>query len=168
MAEDAKELDELFEQNIPALAEGLGKALGTALADWQAGENGELSRIYVSFLLSGVLCKRPWLQIELCGEGGGMGISRQPSEWDVPEISARLYSDAESKAIQQDERIADYDLEQLWLDMAEDYEQAFKRHMPEIIDKYSAAKTVDCEWYFGEYLGETTWVWGKTDALLPA
>ena len=83
------DINSLFENNISSLAESFGQALQNALGqyeklrDTEAGDliserhpdnessahdseqKGNLSNIYISFLLSSVLCKLPLLRIDL-------------------------------------------------------------------------------------------------------
>lgn len=158
------ELDALIEKNIGPLAVSLDKALQNALQEYkrlrQIGQKGELSHIYISFLLSGVLCKLPWLRIDLYDENALNDITECCADWDVPNISGKLYHDADALAKQKD-RIKDYELERAWLDASNEYYQSFERLLPTIINQCPVTQKADCWWHFGHFLGSTVVVWEK-------
>ena len=152
------ELDALFEKNIGTLAASLDETMQNALPEYeqlrQAGQKGELSHVYISFLQSGVLCKLPWLRVDLCDENDRSDATECFADWDVPIISNKLYGDADLAA-KQKERMKDYELERLWSDDSEEYFRAFEKWLPQIINQCTAAQTLNCHWHFGEYLGNT-------------
>jgi len=153
------EINGLFEKNIDLLAADLDHILPGVLQDYQQlrqiGNKGELSHIYISFLLSGVLCKLPWLRIDLYDENDRGDTIDCFANWDTPVISDMLYHDVDM-ITKQDEWIEDYEVEQIWLDAAGEYFKGFENAMPRIIDKCASAHTVNCQWHFGQFLGNTT------------
>ena len=160
------ELSGMFEQKMELLAKFLEKALAGALSQYgelrQAGQKGELKHIYISFLISGVLCKLPWLRIDLCDERGQNDSAECACEWDVSTVSDRLYRDADELAKKR-ERIKDYELDRLWLDLASRYMRVFEQSLPRIIGQCPVSHELNCQWSFGQYLGETVIVRERLD-----
>jgi len=152
----------LFEENINQLATSLYNVMQKALREYKrmqsAGIKGELSHIHISLLLSSVLCKLPWLRIDLYDESELDDIVECSVEWDVLEISSRLYLDADIIA-KQGGKIKDYELEQFWLDHSVEYYKAFEYFLPEIISYYLAKQFLACRWHFGSFLGNTSAIW---------
>lgn len=152
------EFDALFERSLGSLSASLDKAVQHALEEYerlrQMGKKGGLSHIYISLLLSAVLCKLPWLRIDLYDENGLNDINECCADWDVPNISDKLYRDADTLAKQKD-RMKDYELEQAWLDAADEYFGNFERFLPAIIGACPVMQKVDCRWHFGQFLGNT-------------
>ena len=128
-------------------------------------EKGELGHVYLSFLMSSVLCKLPWIRIDFYDENDRADIVDCFLDWDVSCVSEQLYSDADIIA-EQRELTEEYELEQIWLELADEYFEAFKRHLPEIISECKAAKDIECSWHFGQYLGNAETVWsGRSDEV---
>jgi len=155
-------LDELFEDSIDILSESLSKAVRSALEEYERlnDEGGKAEApeyIYISFLLSGILCKLPWMHISLCDEHGQGDMTACFVPWDTPVISNDLYRSAEAHA----GKIKDYELEQLWVSMSGEYIKAFERFLPIIIKK-SGDLSQELKWHFGQYLIETAIVWEKS------
>jgi len=150
-------LDALFEKSIPILAASLNTAVQDALLEYeqihQTGQKGKLSHIYISFLLSGVVCKLPWLRIDLCDENDRADITECYVCWDVSCISNELYNNVDALAKQN--KMKDYEIEQAWLTASSDYSRCFEKILPKIIDQCEAAKTISGKWHFGQYLGST-------------
>ena len=153
------ELDKLLEKSIGALSISLDTAVRSALCNYEALElkdkKGELSHIYISFLLSSVLCKLPLLRIDLLDANGRNDMTECCIDWDVARFSDNLYRDANESA-KQIERIKEYELEKLWLDAAKEYFQALEKYMPSIIEGCSVVHELKCQWHFGQFLGSTT------------
>ena len=154
-------LEALFEKNIGTLAASLDRTMQNGLKEYelskQSGQKGELSHVYISFLLSGVLCRLPWLRIDLYDENDREDIIECFADWNVPSISSELYHDADILA-EQAEQMEDYELEKAMFDASEEYFIGFERFMPQIITQSSMAQTVDCQWHFGQFLGNTVTV----------
>lgn len=155
------ELDALFEKNTESLVASLDKSVQKALQAYeklnQVGQKSELSHIYISFLLSSVLCKLPWLRIDLYDENDRSDMTECYADYDVPCIADKLYRDADTAAKQID-RIKDYELERIWLETSGEYYQAFEKYVPLIIEKCPVSKKLNCEWHFGQYLGSVVTV----------
>jgi len=96
------ELDAVFEKNIPLLAESLNTVIQGALIEYEqlrkAGKKGELSHIYMSFLLSSVMCKLPWLRVDFFDVNDLDDMTDCHVSWDVPCISDTLYHDVNDLA----------------------------------------------------------------------
>jgi len=152
------ELDLLFEKNINRLAGSLDKVLQSAQDEYKrlrkAGQKGELTHIYISFLLSGVLCKLPWLRVDLCDENERSDMTECSFVWDVQSISDKLYRDADMLKKQND-MIKDFESEQAWLDASDNYFRGFEKHLPQILRQCPTVKAVDCRWHFGQFFGKT-------------
>jgi len=151
------ELEKLFEGNIEQLADSLDEAVQAALSDYRklqaSGNKGHLSHVYISFLLSGVLCELPLLRIDLFDENDKSDITECCAYWDVPCVSSALYSDVDAM---KKNRVQDYEIEQAWFDDSGSYSQCFERFLPQIIERCEAVKELNCQWHFGQYLGVTT------------
>ena len=153
----------LFDKNISLLAASLDDALQSTLEQYEqlrkAGQKGELSHVYISFLPSSVLCKLPWLRIDLYDGNISDDMVECYSDWDVANISDNSYRSIESRAKQN--RMKDYEIEQTWLDSTDEYFKAFEDFLPKIIEQSKSAKAINCEWHFGQYLGSTVAVWER-------
>jgi hypothetical protein len=159
-----------FENSIESLANSFGQALNDALIRYEELRNsdnvserkGKLSNIYVSFLLSGVLCNTPWLRIDLYDENSITDTIECFSNWDVQCISKNLYQRADLLAAQQYEkeniRVTDYELEQIWLNLSGEYFEGFKNYMPQILSQCETAQDIDCNWHYGHLLGRTVFI----------
>ena len=117
-------LDALFEENIETFAKSLDKVMQRTAAKYKelqkSNQKGKLSHIYISFLQSSVLCKLPWLRIDLYDDNDRSDITECFADWDVSIISDKLYRDADNLAKEKD-RIKDYELEQLWVHASAKY-----------------------------------------------
>ena len=153
-------LETLFKLNIKALAASLDAGIQNQLNEYKtlqtAGLKGDLSYLYISFLLSGVLCQLPWLRIDLLDENDHLDLTECYVEWNVPAIAGHLYQSVEKMAKEND--MKDYELEQAWLDAADEYFRAFERYLPAIIDEGRAVKKLGCKCYFGSLMGNTVMV----------
>jgi len=164
----AIEFEKLFEGYIEQLADSLDEAVQAALSDYRklqaSGNKGHLSHVYISFLLSSVLCKLPLLRIDLFDENDKSDITECCAYWNVPCISNVLYRNADAMKMN---RVQDYEIEQSWLDDSSNYSQCFERFLPQIIEQCEAVKELNCQWHFGQYLGMTTVVRERrTDEIL--
>ena len=159
------EVDNLIEKHISELSLSLNAAVEAALNDYEdmqnAGRKGELSHIYMSFLRSAVLCKQPWMRIDLYDDKDVYDLTECSAKWDVPEISSKLYLDADDKAKKND-IVEEYRVEQMWFELSEEYCKAFETHAPEIIRHSKVATGLKCQWHYGNYLGDNTTVYGAT------
>jgi len=148
----------LFEKNIVALAESLGRVLQGALRDYEqlrlAGVKGELSHVYISFLQSSVLCKLPWLRLDLYDENNRSDVVECFADWDVPGISEHLYRGVDKLVIETG-WMEDYELEQAWIDASDGYFNCFESFLPQIISMCVGASAMHCRWHFGQFLGNT-------------
>ena len=165
------EIDALFERSIGPLAASLRGAVQAALNEYEklvgSGQKGELAHIYISFLLSSVLCRLPWLRIDLYDENDRLDTCGCSVGWDVPQISEQLYRDADVAGIQQDEKPKDYQIEQAWLSASGEYIEAFERFLPTVICESGMSRDLGCRWHFGQLLGNTKTVFGgNEDAVL--
>jgi uncharacterized protein YqfB (UPF0267 family) len=155
----AVELTTLFEKNLFALGASLDEVLQGVLPEYeklrQAGEKSELSHIYVSFLRSGVLCKQPWLRVDLYDDKYFDDIAECGAKWDIKVIANKLYQDADLWAKERG-YTKDYELEQHWFESIDEYFEAFDQFFLEIIIKCDAAKELNCEWHFGEFMGNAS------------
>ena len=156
--------ESLFEMNTESLAASLDAAVRLALSEYEklqgAGLKGELSHIYVSFLISSVLCRLPWLRIDLYDENGRLDMTGCMTEWDVPGISDRLYRDAEAAMAAMSGRADDCGAEALLLELSENCHRMFERFMPQIINRCAAARGLSCQWHYGLFFGGAATVWG--------
>ena len=171
MKRGPRDVDALFEQNVGPLAKTLDIAVRAVAGGkgklHSAGRKGRLGHIYISFLLSSVLCKLPWLRIDLYGENGRLGTSGRFAEWDVPDISEALYLDAAYAAAQQEDVLRDYEIERNWIESADEYFKAFERFMPRIIRESQASQEISCRWHFGHFYGSSVTVFeGIEDEIL--
>ena len=141
------EINELFEKNIALLIKSFETALNDGLIRYD--KKGELSNIRISFLLSSVLCKLPLLRIDLYDESDTMDMIECFSYWDVKPISDSLYQ-YESENY----RIKDYELEQLWLEISNEYFKGFEKYLPIIIAQCNI-KCINCRWHYGYFFGRT-------------
>lgn len=159
-------LEAMFKKNIGVLAASLEKAVQNALKKYarlrQSGQKGELTYIYISFLISSVLCELPWLRIDLHDENGLNDINECCVDLDVSNISGNLYREVDTLAKQKD-RMKDYELEQARLEASNKYSQSFESFLPLIISQCPVAQKVDCEWHFGQFLGSTVIVREKDE-----
>ncbi len=155
-------VDSIFRKSMDSLSLSFDKVVQDALNKYnvlvQAGDKSELSHIYISFLQSSVLCKLPWLRIDLYDENGRADVVECYSDWDVSDIAKNLYDNV-AIASKQSGKTSEYEIEQAWLIESESYYQAFKTYLPQIIEKSGLSKTLTCQWHFGEYLGDTMIVW---------
>jgi hypothetical protein len=141
-------IDTLIERSVPTLSASLGKASRPMLDKLR-----QKPKVYISFLRSGILCKTPLLRLDFCGENIAESLSPPYADWDVPEISTAIYREADMRARQrenQSERVKDYEIERLWLEMAEEIIPGLERRLPEIVENSPLA---ELEWSFGAYPG---------------
>jgi len=155
-------LDMLFEKNIGWLSAVLDKSVRAALLEYEhlreTGQRGKLTDIYISFLQSSVLCKLPWLRIDLCDENGRDNPHECFSDLDMSIISKKIYNEAD-KLKEEKRWTKDYKVQQAWLNAAAKCYLMFEKHFPQIIAECEAAKTTNCKWHFGQFLGNTVVIW---------
>ena len=181
-----QDIRDLFENNIEKLAKSLGQALQIALVQYdklsqsEPGDltsktsevselnslastthvhKGKLSNVYISFLLSSVLCELPWLRIDLYDENDIFDTIECFSDWDVNPISENLYRSADLLVLQQYEkeniRIEDHEKERIWLNLSGEYYKGFGHYMMHILNKCDIAYTINCRWHYGHLFGKT-------------
>ena len=183
MGKEHSGIGSLFESSIGQLAESFGKALKGALAKYEElrlpataqqdhiidtkslltelsdKHKGELSHIYISFLLSSVLCKLPLIRIDLYDENDIADTLPCFAYWDAEEISHSLYKEAELIAERHFEEenvpMPEHEVERAWLNLAEDCFGHFERCLPEILGKCEVAELEKCKVHYGHYLGST-------------
>jgi len=159
----------LFEKNIDSLSAALDKSVQTAMLNYEqlqeTGHKGELACIYISFLRSSVLCKLPWLRVDLCDENGRNDLPECFAALNVPAISEKIYSEAD-KIKEQKSWTRDYQVQQAWINASGRCFQMFEKYFPQIINRSEASKITCCKWHFGQFLGNTVVVWegGKGEA----
>ena len=120
----------------------------------------------ISPLLTTLLCKEPWIRIDLYGKADRFDTSECWAEWDIPEISEKIYSDAEILA-KENEVTEEYELEQIWISLAAKYAEALEHNIGEIILSCKVYEELGCSWHFGKYLGNTTVIrGGEENAIL--
>ena len=150
-------LDDLFEKSVPQFVASLNQTVRDALLEYermcQAGQKGELSYIYISLLLSSVICRLPWLRIDFCDENDRNDIAECCANWDVQFVSNALYRDIDASV--EKKNMKDYEIEHACFDASSEYSQSFEKFLPQIIDQYDVVKEINCRWHFGQYLGNT-------------
>lgn len=176
---DNIDADILFKSNIITLATSLEQILQEALVCYEllthehnlgikmstdaSKGKGKLSSVYISFLLSSVLCKLPWLRIDLYDENGLTDTLDCSSDWDASCISESLYCYADLIASKQFEdtrvHMLDYEREQIWLNLSDEYFNRFEKYMPHILAQCEITRKVNCNWYYGQLFGQATLVW---------
>jgi len=109
-------------------------------------------------LRSSVLCKLPWLRIDLCDEKGRNNLCECFADLDVSVISEKIYSEAD-KLKKQKRWIKDYKVQRAWLTASDKCYQMFEKYFPQIIGKCEISKTTICRWHFGQFLGNMALVW---------
>ena len=117
-----------------------------------------MADIYISLLRSSVLCKLPWLRIDLCDEKGRNDLRKCSADYDVPVISEKIYNEAE-KLMEQKRWDKDYKLQQAWLTASDKCFQMLEKYFSQIIGACDTSKTTNCRWHFGQFLGNTVAVW---------
>ena len=156
------DIDKLFSEKSAELTSSLNILIEGLLGQYaklrESEQKGELEFIYLSFLRSSVLCKLPWIRIDLYDKKDRLDAVYCFADWDVSCVSDRLYNETE-KAATEDRFIKDYDIEKMWLDNVDDYYEAFKCFLPEIIRGCESAQVLECNWHFGEFFGDTELVW---------
>jgi len=160
-----EKLDKLFNKNADSLAALLGQAMEDVLKEYdlikQTDGKGEPAHIYISFLLSSVLCELPLLRIDVYDETAHSDMASCFTYLDMPVISGELYRDAEAFEKEKG-RIKDYERAGILLMIAGEYSSGFEKHLLQIIEKCDAAKQIDVKWHFGQFLGNTS-VLGEED-----
>ena len=161
-------LETLFETNINSLAKALDKSVRVAQIEYeqlqQSGLKSELTDIYVSFLRSSVLCKHPWLRIDLYDSVGRTDHTECCADFDVRIISESIYAKAEQ--IKEENRWRnDLQIKQAWLNASDKCYQMFEKYLPQIIDESETAQLISCRWHFGQFLGETVVVKGRSESV---
>jgi hypothetical protein len=148
---------ELFTNNIGVLAETAKNTLIDALEQYdylkQEGKKGELSYIFISFLLSSVTCKLPWFRFDLFDEEERNDIEECFAEWDVSDIFDVFYKNIPASDVST-VRLNDYEIEQLWLEQSAELFKEFELFLPQIINSSGILEKINCSWYFGEFYGD--------------
>jgi len=158
------EAGKLIEKHSEKLALSLDEALKSVLVEYeklQASEQkeGMPAYIYISFLHSAVLCEEPWLRIDIYDKNDRFDLTECSVMWDIPDISNKLYLGANETA-REDGIKEEYKIEQLWLELSEEYFGAIEKHISDIISNTNTSSKVDCLWHYGSFLGSTAIVWG--------
>jgi len=155
----SKEVITLLKRQAPALAASLGQALQVAFACYEelSDQKGTLSHIYVSFLLSSVLCRLPLFRIDLNDENDLADIVPCYVEWDTPCITEHLYAQADLLASRQyvNSRMKEYEMEQLRLRLAETYFASMEAQLPLLLAQCDVASRTNIHWHYGYLYGQS-------------
>ena len=136
-------IDDLFSQKSAELSRTLNSVVEDLYKEYtqlqDADVAGELKHVYFSFMISSVLCKLPLIRIDFYDENDRVNAVDCFSGWDVSCVSNQLYSEADIIAKQR-EVTEDYELERIWLELANEYYEGFKRNLPEVLTATGAAQ----------------------------
>ena len=157
------EISKLIEKHKAELSLSLDEAIQSALVEYEVlkntGQSGEPSHIYISFLRSTVLCKQPFLRIDIYDKDDRSDLMECSTKWDITAISNNLYLEADS-IIKKDGIKDEYKLEQLWLELSDEYSKELEVHISDIIGSTNASNELECTWHYGRFLDSATKVWG--------
>lgn len=161
-----EEICELFEKNIALLSSSFSEAMSNVFREYKClqdcGRKGELANVYISLLLSGVICKSEWFHIGLYDEKNMNDVTECSVLWGVDVIARGFYEyiDDLCSKLGRTER---YNKSEMLIEEISKLIPIIECFLIEIIGSNGFDFAKGCRWHFGEYLGGTELIWRTSE-----